>query len=110
MPAFLHMIDTGVFFVIRLKTSDFKAEQKALSSNDEDVTIELTKPRRNNYIGTEKEAIIMSRDSFPLRMITVTLEDGKSEVLATNLPRDLFPQECFQEIYHMRWGIMPISA
>ena len=48
---------------------------------------------------------MMSRDSFPLRMVTVTLEDEKSEVLATNLPRDLFPQECFQEIYHMRWQI-----
>ncbi len=105
MPAFLHMIDSGVFFVIRLKSSDFKAEQKALSSDDEDVTIELTKPRRRNYIGTEKEEIIMSRDSFPLRMVTVTLEDGKSKVLATNLPRDRFPRECFQELYEMRWGI-----
>lgn len=105
IPAFLHMIDSGVFFVVRLKSSDFKAEQKTLGSNDEDVLIELTKPRRKNYIGTEKEAIMMSRDSFPLRMVTVTLEDEKSEVLATNLPRDLFPQECFQEIYHMRWQI-----
>lgn len=105
MPAFLHMIDTGVFFVVRLKTWDFKAEQKSLSSDDEDVSIELTKPRRSNYIGTEKEEIMMSRDSFPLRMVTVTLEDGKSELLATNLPRDLFPKECFQEIYHMRWNI-----
>ncbi len=105
IPAFLHMIDSGVFFVVRLKSIDYKAEQKALSSNDEDVTIKLTRDRRHTYYGTEKEEIVMSRDSFPLRMVTVTLEDGKSKVLATNLPRDLFPQECFQELYDMRWGI-----
>ena len=54
-PAFLNFIDDGVYFVARLKTSDYKAEQK--------------------------------------------------EIFATNLPRDKFPEECFAELYHMRWGI-----
>lgn len=104
-PAFLQFIDTGIYFVARLKSSDYKAEQQKLKSSDEDVKIELTKSRRRNYIGKKEEAIMMSRDSFLLRLVTVTLEDGTSEVLATNLPRDKFPQEKFGEIYHMRWGI-----
>ena len=33
-PAFLNFIDDGVYFVARLKTSDYKAEQKELKSND----------------------------------------------------------------------------
>lgn len=40
-----------------------------------------------------------------MRFVTVALEDGTQEILATNLPRDEFPQEKFGEIYHMRWGI-----
>lgn len=63
-PAFLNFIDDGVYFVARLKTSDYKAEQKELKSNDEDVNITLTKARRRNYIGKKEETIMMSRDSF----------------------------------------------
>jgi len=104
-PAFLNFIDDGVYFVARLKTSDYKVEQKELKSNDEDVNITLTKARRRNYIGKKEETIMMSRDSFSMRFVKVCLDDGKSEIFATNLPRDKFPEECFAELYHMRWGI-----
>lgn len=104
-PAFLKFIDDGIYFVARLKSSDYKAEQKALKSNDEDVEIALTKSRRRNYIGKKEEAIMMSRDLFSLRMVKVNFDNDTSEMLATNLPRETFPEECFAEIYHMRWGI-----
>lgn len=106
-PAFLRMIDSGVYFVARLKSSDYKAEQQSLSSDDKDVTIALTKSRRNHYMGTADEAIVMSRDSFTLRMVRVWLDEEHTayEVLATNLPRDLFPAKDFGEIYHLRWRI-----
>lgn len=107
MPAFLRMIDEGVFFVARLKSSDFKAEQLSLSSDDEDVDIRLTQSRRHHYIGTDDEALVMSRDSFSLRMVRVWLDEDKteSEILASNLPRDQFPGDCFGELYHLRWRI-----
>lgn len=104
-PAFLKFIDDGIYFVARLKTSDYKAEQKALKSNDEDVEIALTKARRRNHIGKKEESIMMSRDFFSLRMVKVNFDNDTSEILATNLPRETFPEECFAEIYHMRWGI-----
>lgn len=107
MPAFLRMIDNGTYFVARLKSSDFKAEQQALSSDDEDVVIRLTKSRRRHYIGTEDETLVMSRESFPLRMVRVWLDEDKTEyeILASNLPRDRFPADCFGELYHLRWRI-----
>lgn len=105
IPFFLHMLDTNVPFVIRLKNSDFRAEQASLMSTDEDVTIALTKSRRHHYMGTKHEALVMSRDSFRMRFVTVSLPTGESEILATSLPRDIFSVEMFQEIYHMRWGI-----
>ncbi len=110
IPSILRFIDERVRFVIRLKTSDFKAEQQTFfngDSDDEDVEIQLTKSRRYHYLGTESEAIVMSRDSFLLRLIRVWLDEEHSayEVLATNLPRDTFPSESFKEIYHYRWRI-----
>ena len=106
-PAFLRMIDSDTCFVARLKSSDFKAEQQALASDDEDVNIALTKSRRFHYMGTPDEATVMSRDSFTLRMVRVWLDEAQTEyeVLATNLPREKFPAECFGEIYHLRWRI-----
>ena len=107
IPAFLRLIDSETYFVARLKLSDFKAEQQALSSDDEDVDIQINKSRRTHYMGTSDEALVMSRDTFPLRMVRVWLDEEKteSEILATNLPRDLFPAEIFGEIYHLRWRI-----
>ena len=107
IPSFLRMIDEGVYFVARLKSSDFKAEQQALSSDDEEVEIDLSKSRRRHYLGTTDEALVMSRDSFKLRMVRVWLDEDKKEyeILATDLPREQFPTECFGELYHLRWRI-----
>lgn len=107
IPSFLRMIDEGVYFVARLKSSDFKAEQQALSSDDEEVEINLSKSRRRHYLGTADEALVMSRDSFKLRMVRVWLDEDKKEyeILATDLPKERFPTECFGEIYHLRWRI-----
>jgi len=44
--------------------------------------------------------------SIKLRFVTVRLETGELEVLATNLLDEvLYPTECFAELYHWRWGI-----
>ena len=101
------MIDNGTLFVARLKSSDFKAEQQTLVSDDEDVKIVLTKSRTYHYKGAEDESIVMSRESFTLRMVRVWLDDEHTsfEVLATNLPRKQFPTDCFGELYHFRWKI-----
>jgi len=41
-----------------------------------------------------------------LRLITVRLKTGELEVLATNLlDEELYPTECFGELYHHRWGV-----
>ena len=57
-------------------------------------------------MGTADEAIVMSRDSFPLRMVRVWLDEEHTEyeILATNLPRSV-SGGLFCEIYHLRWNI-----
>ena len=103
IPAFLRMIDSQTYFVARLKSSDFKAEQQALSSDDEDVSIQLTKSRRHHYIGTADEAIVMSRDSFNLRMVRVWLNETAFQVLKDRLQMENFtgtkPVLLEQDIY-----------
>ena len=107
IPAFLRMIDSKIYFVARLKSSDFKAEQEALFSDDENVLIQLTKIRQQHYKGTADEELVTSRDSFNLRMVRVWLDEDKTEyeILATNLSREQFSTDCFGELYHLRWRI-----
>lgn len=107
IPAFLRMIDVQTYFVARLKKSDFSKEQRAMSLDDEDVEIKLDASRRHHHLGTENEPIILSRDSFKIRLVKVWLdkESETYEVFATNLPRDQFPADCFDELYHLRWRI-----
>ena len=106
-PSFLRFIDNGIYFLMRMKTQDFKAEQQEMQSDDEDVDIRLTYNRRRIYHGTSDEKIVNSRDSFKVRFVRVWLDDDHTsyEMLATNLPRDQFPTEAFGELYHLRWRI-----
>ena len=104
-PLFMRLIDSGTYFVARLNSAIYSAEQAALRSDDEDVTIVLTDKRREKHRGTPNGQIMASRESFILRFVRVWLDKDRYEILATNLPRDTFPQDCFAEIYHMRWGI-----
>ncbi len=44
--------------------------------------------------------------TLTLRLVTVRLETGRLEVLATNLMNEaLYPTAEFGELYHSRWGI-----
>lgn len=107
IPAFLRMIDSDTKFVARLKKSDFRKEQMAMTSDDEDVDIILDCYRRSHHKGTANESVLMSRDSFRLRLVKVWLDKdaGIYEILATNLPRETFPADSIEELYRLRWRI-----
>ena len=51
-PAFIHMMDKDIKFIVRLKSSDYKKEQSSLTENDQLVKIKLDKSRIRHYEGT----------------------------------------------------------
>ena len=99
-PAFIRMMDKGSFFLARLKSSD-----SDMRSNDEWVEIVLDKTRTRHYLGTEIGDRMLELGSIQLRMVKVVLDNGKEEVLLTNLPNNVFATNQFEELYHLRWGI-----
>ena len=98
--AFIRMMEKGVLFLARLKSSDYKKEQSSLSFPDTWVDIRLDKSRINHYKGTD-----IGQRMEELGHITVPLPEGKEEVLITNLPSETFDSQRIAELYHMRWGI-----
>ena len=104
-PAFIHMMDKGIKFIVRLKSSDYKKEQSSLSENDQLVKIKLDKSRIRHYEGTIDGERMKELGEISLRMIKIPLENESLEVLATNLSKIEFSTKEIKELYHMRWGI-----
>ena len=103
--AFIRMMEKGVLFLVRLKSSDYKKEQASLSFPDTWVDIRLDKSRINHYKGTDIGQRMEELGHITLRMVKVPLPEGKEEVLITNLPSETFDSRRIAELYHMRWGI-----
>lgn len=83
--AFIRMMDQGILFLVRLKSSDYKKEQAALSVPDAWVDIQLDRSRINHYKGTDIGKRMEELGHITLRMVKVPLPDGREEVLVTNL-------------------------
>ena len=103
--AFIRMIDKGIRFLVRLKSSDFKREQLTMVGDDAWVEIMLDKKRIRHYEGTEIGEQMARLGSIRLRMIRVTLDDGQQEMLLTNLLTEDFNTDQIAELYRLRWGI-----
>ena len=103
--AFIRMMEKGILFLVRLKSSDYKKEQAALSEPDEWVNIHLDKSRVRHYKGTDIGRRMEELGEITLRMVKVPLPEGREEILITNLPSEIFDRVQIAELYHMRWGI-----
>jgi hypothetical protein len=105
LPHLVRLQNAGQKFVIRLKATDFKAEQKAMQSNDEIVEIKIDKSRLHHYVDMPEHDLLTSCGTLKLRLVRVHLPNNVVECLATNLPNDEFSAEDICHIYHQRWGI-----
>lgn len=103
--AFIRMMEKGILFLVRLKSSDYKKEQSALSGPDGWVDILLDKSRINHYKGTDIGQRMEELGSVTLRMVKVSLQEEREEILITNLPSETFDRFQIAELYQMRWGI-----
>lgn len=103
--AFIRMMEKGILFLVRLKSSDYKKEQSALSGPDGWVDILLDKSRINHYKGTDIGQRMEELGSVTLRMVKVLLQEEREEILITNLPSETFDRFQIAELYQMRWGI-----
>ena len=103
--AFIRMMEKGILFLVRVKSSDYKKEQSALSGPDGWVDILLDKSRINHYKGTDIGQRMEELGSVTLRMVKVSLQEEREEILITNLPSETFDRFQIAELYQMRWGI-----
>lgn len=92
-----------LYFVARISTSFIKevnefALQKYL---DKTIHIDYTKERAR----TSKVRNLKLPYSFDLRCIKVILPNGNTEILISNLPKEIFKRKDIEKLYLLRWGI-----
>ncbi len=104
-PTFIRMMEKGILFLARLKSSGYKKEQAALAASDTWVDIQLDKSRIRHYKGTDIGRRVEKTGHIKLRMVKVPLPENQEKVPITNLPAETFDCQQIAELYHMRWGI-----
>ena len=93
LPLFLWLIQQGIPFVARLRSTDFQDEQSRMEGDDCDMEIPFTPQRIANHSGTPDGDAMARAGRIPLRLVRIQLGNGSEEILATTLPRDEFNKE-----------------
>jgi len=102
---FIKMLEENQKFLVRLKSSDYKKEQQAMKTSDETVEIFFDRSRMAHYLGSETGEKMEELGSIRMRFVKITLENGVSECLATNLSMSEFTTEEIGKLYEARWKI-----
>ena len=91
-------------FVCRCPRSSFSPINELFAQNQAGRSVVVTlKPEPKKLAEIRRAGL---PETITVRLVTVRLETGELEVLATNLlDETLYPTAAFAELYHYRWGI-----
>ena len=70
---------------IRLKDKSYIDDRYTITENDTKIKIELTKARLKKFHNPELKLKYKYKKYIKLRIITITLENGTTEILLTNI-------------------------
>lgn len=105
----LNLKDKEEKFLFRLRSTDFKREQKSMRFNDEWIDIIYDRARTNQFRNDFNLVERLLKENIHLRFVKIPIitSDGKKveEVLLTNLENEEFDTEKIKDLYHMRWDI-----
>lgn len=91
-------------FVCRCPNSSFCVINQLFADNQAGRSVVVTLRADSRKLAEVRRAGLP--ESITVRLVTVRLETGQLEVLATNLLDEaLYPTAQFGELYHQRWGI-----
>lgn len=96
------------YFIIRGKTSTFKKEQEKMEkekTNDETFKISLNNAQIKKFHSEEAKEIARKIRSIKIRIVKVKLKTGETEILFTNLTKEMASPEELKELYGTRWTI-----
>ena len=92
-------------FLIRLTKKDFIKQRRKIMGQDKRIQINITNNRIKDFEDKNLQKMANEMGRYNLRIVEITLENGTTEILATNLNSDEFTIEELKELYAQRWSI-----
>ena len=105
MELYAHIISLNSYFIVRLKDKSYIEELYKIKENDSEIKIKLTKDRLKKFHNSLLKEKYSKEKHLNLRILTIELDNGKTESLLTNILDKNFKIEDFKELYNLRWGI-----
>lgn len=105
IPMLLYMLKEEGNFLFRLPSRTYKKERSQMVTNDEKIKIQITNSRKRDIQQEELKEIANNMKEIEVRIIELKLNTGETEILLTNIEKEIIPTEKIKEIYFLRWNI-----
>lgn len=105
MELYANIMSMNSYFIVRLKDRNYIDDRYKITENDSEIQLEITKDRLKKFHNKTLKEKYSKIKHLNLRIITITLENGTTESLLTNILDKNFTIEDFQKLYNLRWGI-----
>ena len=105
MELYAHIMSLNSYFIVRLKDKNYIDDRYMITENDTEIEIELTKTRLKKFHNPTLKTKYSNKKHLKLRILTIKLENGTTELLLTNIKDKNFTIEDFKKLYNLRRGI-----
>ena len=105
MELYANIMSMNSYFIVRLKDRNYIGDRYKITENDAEIQLEITKERLKKFHNKSLKEKYSKIKHLNLRILTITLENGTTETLLTNIHDKNFTIEDFKELYNLRWGI-----
>ena len=105
MELYANIMFMNSYFIVRLKDRNYIDDRYKITENDTEIQLEITKDRLKKFHNKTLKEKYSKIKHLNLRILTITLENGTTESLLTNILDKNFTIEDFQKLYNLRWGI-----
>ena len=105
MEIYANIISINSYFIVRLKDKSYIEDRYKITENDSEIQLEITKERLKKFHNKDLKEKYGKEKHLKLRILKITLENGTTEYLLTNILDKNFTIRDFKELYNLHWGI-----
>ena len=96
MELYAYIISMNSYFIVRLKDKNYIDDRYKITENDTEIQLEITKDRLKKFHNKTLKEKYSKIKHLNLRILTITLENGTTEYLLTNILDKNFTIEDFK--------------
>lgn len=105
IPLLIYLIENEGNYLFRLQEKTYRKEISMMNTNDEEIIIPITSSRKKDIQDEHLKELAIQMKEIKVRVVKIKLDSGETEILLTNISKDIISTEKMKEIYFKRWHI-----